>query len=383
VRFGWQRTSRLGSRVCATTLLVAALAGGAGSAWGSVPGPVVKLVPGTSELLGVGCTPGRVCVATSILPDLNLEAFPLTVHGDKVKIGSGVFGGESGAVACPTASLCESVGGQGFVDPIAVGPSGLTPEPGVRFKHAHHFLLEGIACPTANTCVVVGLQRPASTSVAVVAELRVTGSQTVLGEPVTVPGAYDLAAIACPTATSCVASGQTSGVLAKGKKAAIVVIDVGSSHLSVGPVQQVKGAFALQGVACTTSQRCLAVGFDYPVTDGGFLAVTVGATLKGTTLSVGVPAMLSGFESSLLGAVACPTTTLCQATGFWSKGNGTIFGVVPVTDGHDGPALGTPEKVPGISFTSIADIVCPKAQICVAVGAQDSTGAVATFTPVP
>jgi len=340
------------------------------------------LVPSTTELLGVGCTADRVCVSTSILPNLNLEVFPLAVHGNKVTIGSGVLGGESGAVACPIDSLCESVGGQGIVDPIAVGPSGLTPEPGVHLKNAHHFLLEGIACPSADTCVVVGLHELGANAVAVVAELHVTGSQTVLGQPVTVPGAYDLAAIACPTATSCVASGQTSGVLAKGKKAAIVEIRVGASRLSVGPVQQVKGAFALQGVACTTSKTCLAVGLDYPVTGGGFTAVTVGATLKGRTLSVGVPVTLTGVKTSALGAVACPTSNLCEATGYWSKGNRPIFGVVPVTDGHDGPAFGTPDKVPGVSFTSIADIVCPKPKICIAVGGGAGSGAAVTFTPV-
>ena len=202
--------------------------------------------------------------------------------------------------------------------------------------------LEGVACPSATTCVAVG----ASASGQGVVVPITHGTP---GTPEVVPGTQVLSAIACPSATTCVAVGSNALNLPENAQGVVVTITNGIP----GTPQVVARQPYLDGVACPSATSCVAVGsFDVvvPITNG----------IPGTAQVV------SGAD--ILFGVACPTATTCDAVGAMPSPTfvASQGAVVPITNG----TVGTPEAVPGTTFLDA--IACPSATSCVTLGESAS-----------
>jgi hypothetical protein len=136
------------------------------------------------------------------------------------------------------------------------------------------------------------------------------------------PGTSTFSGIACPSSNNCVAVGR--GIRsANGQNTpeavALSVVNGKPSRLASVPSSS---AVLLEAAACGPTNRCEAVGTNGPVAAGGgttghgvFLSVTGG--LPGPVRSVsGPPLVLYG--------IACPTANICEAVG---------------TSGSSGPAV--------------------------------------------
>ena len=133
---------------------------------------------------------------------------------------------------------------------------------------------------------------------------------------------------------------------------------VGTATASAAiPVQTVPNTSFLNGVACSTSTNCVAVGFMYFSPDLIHEPVVVPIS-NGTA---GTAQLLSDELTTSLSAVACPTATSCLAVG--GTVDNSIGGglVVPITNG----IVGTPQAVPNVN---LIDIACTSSTQCLAVG---------------
>jgi hypothetical protein len=136
----------------------------------------------------------------------------------------------------------------------------------------------------------------------------------------------------------------------------LAIISTATASAAI-PVQTVPNTSFLNGVACSTSTNCVAVGFMYFSPDLIHEPVVVPIS-NGTA---GTAQLLSDELTTSLSAVACPTATSCLAVG--GTVDNSIGGglVVPITDG----IAGTPQAVPNMN---LIDIACTSSTQCLATG---------------
>ncbi|MDH2903415.1 MAG: hypothetical protein PXZ08_05630, partial [Actinomycetota bacterium] len=205
--------------------------------------------------------------------------------------------------------------------------------------------LSGVACPTATTCEAVGTGLTNTTQGTTSGPgliIPITNGVTSTAQAVT--GTLSLSAIACPTATSCVALGTSSS-------GAVVVSITLAATDTFGVSSTVSGIKAWNAIACPTSTQCEAVagGFSGPM----FVPITSGT--PGTAQAVTGSYYLSG--------IACPSATTCEAVGTFENGASSFVGdIIPIVNGVPG-AL---QQVPGIQ--NLNGIACPTATSCEVAG---------------
>lgn len=164
----------------------------------------------------------------------------------------------------------------------------------------------------------------------------------------TVPESKDVASISCPSSTTCWAVGTTTNVGDDGILLRLAPPGVQSSQLTTD---------ALSGVACTSAQRCFAVGF---ASDGNGTQGTVTLVLDDRPRP---PHVVPGTSS--LDAIACPSPTTCYAVGTSSENH-------PVYVALDGGVPSTPVTVPNSGIT-LQDIACESTARCLIVGTYSSS----------
>ncbi len=225
------------------------------------------------------------------------------------------------------------------VAPASADTFNVQPVPGI-------FSLAAVACPTATTCLAVGSGPGPNGNTGIVVPI-ING---VPGTPQTVPGTFGLTGVACSGPTTCVAVG-TVGI---GRSQMPVVVPIVSGV--VGTVQVISLARGrLSGVACSSATSCVAVG---------------GASFQGVVLPIiggvaGTVQLIPNDESGLSG-VGCYGPTACIAVGSTSVFPQPPVGVeVLITNGTGGAA----QTVPGT--TSLTAIAC-RVSVCEATGVLTS-----------
>jgi hypothetical protein len=340
------RALRLGGVMLAASAVVAVA-----SAWAVT----VTQVPKSGALIAVACGSTQSCVAIG-QGDGKRGAQSSLVRIDRGAVGAvtklGTFSPKD--VGCGSRSNCLAVGytqassGIGAAAlPIRDGVAGVVK------KLPGQAALFGVACPTASTCIAVGDTGTGSGGAAV--DVIANG---VPGPPQTVPGMDQLLAIACPSASDCVAVG--SGV----DGPAVITLTNGNP----GPPQPVSAASLSDGlsaggfsaVACATTTRCVAIG------GGGGLgseAVVVPISNGSPGPVELVPRTTGGF-----GHISCPTSTHCLATGVYQASRqGPIYNVsFPVSATGGIGAVRRTSTAPAYGLA----IACPSAADCVYVGGR-------------
>ena len=153
----------------------------------------------------------------------------------------------------------------------------------------------------------------------------------------------------------------------------LAIISTATTAGATIPVQTVGGTSFLNGVACSSSTNCVAVGFVL-----GFDLIEFPVVVTGSSGTPPTTQMLLDPQASL-SAVACPTATSCLAAGttgttfLGSAGNGGLL--VPITNG----IAGTPQAVPNVNLT---DIACPSSTQCLAVGYSPVSPSPAILVPI-
>ncbi|HTV12565.1 MAG TPA: hypothetical protein VME20_11975 [Acidimicrobiales bacterium] len=215
---------------------------------------------------------------------------------------------------------------------------------------------QGVACPTATSCVAVGVDASGDL---VAARLDAAGSPG----PVSVsPSAmYPSGAPACPSAATCYAAGTDAN-----NDGTVTPIAVATGHVGT-PQEQDATIGEYHGMACATPTTCYAAGVSKGDVSGDaeYSVVTNGRPGR----AVAIPG--SGSSSGM--QAACPPS----ASSCLVVGNYGTSGFVAIVSGPKVTAL---ETITAYAYS----VACPSASQCVIVGSHSlgSDPAFVTFDPV-
>jgi photosystem II stability/assembly factor-like uncharacterized protein len=286
------------------------------------------------------------------------------------------------AVACPSGTTCHAVASGGVIATTASGAATwqLTEAPGVRAA-------DEISCATTTVCEVAGNQTNNSDVLA-----RTTdGGRTWASQPVP-SGVTSLNGVACPSATSCVVLGEESS---SATPSVAMLTDDGGRTWSVDPLP---AGMVGDAVACPSVTVCVATGSWRSDSQGtgaiarsnnGGKTWTVQATDMDTGAGVSCPSVaacvvVGGFTTSSttnggrswhvdflpvqLGGVSCSTMKSCEMISDTTRDDPVVF------NSTDAGTSWTSQPLPS-QTERLQGIACASAILCVAVGQNTQGGA--------
>ena len=243
--------------------------------------------------------------------------------------------------------------------------------------------LSGIACTSDTSCTAVGdytdsaghsqgllLTGAGSSWTAAEAPLPSNAAPATVGT--------ELDAIVCPSALSCVASGEYTDTA--GNQEALLVTGSGSSWAPAGAALPAGAAVygaQLGGISCASTSACVAVG-SYPDTSSNVhLLLVTGAGSSWTATDAPLPADAVATNSGPgLTAVQCPSATACTAVGQYEDSAHRAQGLVLTGLGSSWTAAVSPLPANGMTSgdDALQALACPAASVCVAVGYYIDSG---------
>ncbi len=335
--------------------------------------------PSGAELLSVlaavacnsagGCTAAGYSINSSIGEVTLVEVWNGTSWSIKTSANS-KGAQESGlfAVACTSASACTAVGTSAtYVNAtLAEGWNGsswsiqATPSPSGSQSAA----FEGVACTSSNACTAVGLYEDSSGVYVTLAESWNGTSWSVQTTPVPSGAEYsDLDGVACTSTIACTAVGYYYD--SSGTQDTLAETWNGTSwSIETTPVPSGAEGSSLAGVSCTSTGPCTAVGYYY---DSSGTQDTLAETWNGTSWSIETTPVPSGAEGSSLAGVSCTSTGPCTAVGSYADSSGVRDTLAEVWDGTSWAIQSTPNPSGG-QLPTLSGVACTTANGCTAVG---------------
>jgi hypothetical protein len=280
-------------------------------------------------------------------------------------------GGPLSGVACPSARRCTAVGHYvidqtGFSVGFSVGLAERWNGTSWGLQHTPNHLvarfseLNGIACPSAHTCLAVGDYDEGTRVVTLAERWNGTGwsLQPVANSKDNPSNA--LLGVACPSVEACVAvghywTGHRSGTLAEKWN--------GLSWSIQSSPNRAQGA-ALSAVACPALTACIAVG--YYINRKGKERTLVEAW-NGTSWAIQASPNPTGAEGSVLTGVACASLMSCTAVGYFTGSSGFQRILIERWNGTSWAIQPTPDPSHGLGSALLA-VACSSSGACTAVG---------------
>lgn len=332
-----------------------------------------------ASLDSVSCTSTTACVAVGAYQDSSFSEHALaevwngsswSVVAVPSRTGSSSVGLDR--VACASAAACTAVGS--FYDSAsarlvaeAVGWNGTAwslqtvPSPG----GVTNTMLSAVACNSVTACVAVG-SSGGSSGVDMLAETW-SGSKWAIKSPRTPAGAAwsTFAAVGCSSSTSCVTVGEDHpGTTTNG-----VAETWNGTAWKIAKMPRLAGSnVTLTAIACVPAGTCTAVGATglSPQTSG------LAESWNGVTWTDETVPSPNGATSDGLNGVSCTSTTACTAVGFYLDSSGAKHALA---EGWNGSAWSV-EVVPslaGVSAATFTGVSCPSSTACTAVGSFDDS----------
>jgi hypothetical protein len=218
--------------------------------------------------------------------------------------------------------------------------------------------LGGVSCPGAHSCIAVGGYGKRVRTSATLAEMWNGTKWAIQPTPPTGHRYADLSEVSCPTSTDCVAVGD-QGTLSR-LVPLIERWDGTRWAIQKTPVLPSRSLPTLSSVSCAAAASCTAIG--YHETSSGEEPLV--ERWNGTTW---VLQHVPGATNDVLGVVSCPAATSCTATGWYPTGANTS---APLAAHWNGTAwaLQYPPNPPHSRRGSLNDVSCPTTTACEAVG---------------
>jgi Fibronectin type III domain len=243
--------------------------------------------------------------------------------------------------------------------------------------------LGAIACSSASDCVAVGTyQTPANQQGLLVTGSGSSWAATTAPLPANagnVPGQEAaLQAVACPPpASPCAAvgdyhdsSGNYEGLLVTGSDTSWTGIEAPLPADAVTTNQN----SGLQAVACPSSDSCIATGY-YTNSSGGQGMLLTGSGTSWTATRAPVPANAAASPDISLQGVACASATSCVATGRYNDSSGNQQGLLLTGSGTSWTATEAPLPPDAAAdpYALLHTVTCPDTDSCSAVNNYHDT----------
>jgi IPT/TIG domain len=227
------------------------------------------------------------------------------------------------------------------------------------------------SCTSSSACVAVG-DSVQSGNDAALAE-RWNGTEwSVLWVPSPAGAtASVLYGVSCTSSTACIAVGSYTN--SSGVEVALAEIWNGSEWaLQSAPDPTGATLTRLQGLSCTSSTACTAVGL-YHNSSG--VEVTLAETWNGTTWSIQSTPNPTGAKASALMSVSCTSSNACTAAQDYLNSSNVI---VPLVERWNGTAWAEQAAVTptGATNTKIHRVSCTSSTACSAVGVYTNSSGV-------
>jgi hypothetical protein len=267
------------------------------------------------------------------------------------------------AVSCTSSTSCVAVGsyatGLGYDRTLVENWNGSTwTIVSSRNQGTGGNVLDGVSCTSSTRCVAVGSYISASNGLQTLAERWNGSAWSITASPNMTAGvsAFDgLNAVSCTSPTSCVAVGDYY-YTATGEYQTLVESWNGLTWTIVSSPNQSNTYNLLDGVSCTSSTSCVAVG-SYQPNDQ-----TLIESWNGSTWSI-VASPNQGTESDL-SAVSCTSSTRCVAVGRYSYSSATQT-LVESWNGSTWTVVASPDHS---GYNTLSAVSCISSTSCVAVG---------------
>jgi hypothetical protein len=341
--------------------------------------------PGTdsNNLVSISCPSSSTtfCGAVGLSADSGSDQVPLAESWNgaswRSQVTPLIYGGgdnELRAVSCSSSTSCTAVGTLRDTDGIFVtmaeqwnGTSWVveyTPVPAGAIGSA----LLGVTCTSAVACNAVGYFDNAGSHALTLAERWNGTSWTIVTTPN--PSHTDnatLNALSCTSQTACTAVGSYNTTT--GPTVTLAESLSGTTwSISSTPNHSTATQSELNGVSCTSSTVCTAVGDDI---EGG-IDFTLGESLSAGKWSLEKSPNPTGAEDSELNSVSCATTTSCIAVGSYGSNAGVSLTLAEQWNGSAWKLTSTP-VLKGSLETALASVSCTSLTDCVAVGGYDAS----------
>ncbi|MDT4916184.1 MAG: hypothetical protein QOH89_884 [Pseudonocardiales bacterium] len=368
-----QGVSCVGSSLCVAVGRPGLIERWNGTSWHVVSQPK----GGSAYLTGVSCTATTSCVAVGSKPGSTSSArLTLVEHWNgtawTAKASPNPAGSTQAAlesVSCTSDTACDAVGtneGTNFLDPhktIAEHWNGTSWTLKTTPNHPHVKINELHAVSCTNECVAVGQWANDSVKPRVFAERETAGTWAL---PAAAPPRRKvpslLGSVSCTSSAFCVAIGNDRiecGIAGCGSTP-LIERWTGARWIAVEP----KFAW-LEGVSCSSSSACTAVGFTYDSGKHERLAVRRWNGTSWVTQSIS-----SAYEGELA-AVSCTSSTSCTAVGFFLGSDAKARPLVMRWNGSSWARVSAPYPNPRSYLNSVS---CTSTTACTAVGSYSGAG---------
>lgn len=360
------------SLIAALALLVAAVAApGSQAAWSPAP----WTLPTTqSQFLESSCSSSTFCIfagnqttgaTRGLLYRLNGTTYSATTPSTTTA--------EYAGVSC-TATFC-----------MAVGRDFVTGNPGRADKYngttwdttafatpagATTTEPRGVSCAGTTSCAVVGRYQTAAFNTGLVETWNGTSwTHTLLTRP-SGTTALELNDVSCPTTTTCTAVGWYESAQPRTPIAYRFNGSTWTTQLVALPAGGITQS-ELTGVSCPTTTTCQAVGYYQDLVPS---STSLGETWNGTTWSTRtVPTATTG-QDSVLNDISCYAFNGCIGVGYYLQSdNGNIEKNVTLWNGSTW-AQQTDSRQMSVSDAQLNGVSCPSATTCRAVGVSSYDG---------
>jgi len=260
-------------------------------------------------------------------------------------------------LVCSLSAACGSAGGRSVSPVWAVEQA--------SGQGALHGFLDGVACPSATSCVAVGNAQGTGSGARALVE-RMAGSTwdtAVLALPARRQAAF-LLGVACPSPVGCVAVGY--GYSSQGGAPLIETLAKGRWSVTSAPALP-SGAVGgyLRDVACADPESCVAVGSTYTGATSTHEAPWIATLANGAWQTVPSPGL--GPASAVLNSVWCTDVTDCVAVGA-QYGATEVTTLVETLSGGTWMVTPSPGSGSDLNAAGLTSVACQTAGACVAVG---------------
>ena len=353
--------------IVAAALAVVNITAASASGWALVSSP--NTAGSNNNLFGVACSSSTSCVAVGFYYTVSnveqtlVETWSGTAWSITPSPNQGAGGSALSGVACTSSTSCTAVGayanGSSVTQTLVETWNGIawsitpsTPNQGTGSNY-----LNGVSCASSISCVAVGQYTNGSSISQTLVETWNGTGWSITSSPNKGTAYNTLDGVACTSSTSCVAVGFYFGSTDQ----TLVETWNGTTWSATTSPNQGTGGNDLGGVACTSSTSCMAVGYYF----NGSADQTLAESWNGTVWSI-VASPNQGSNPNVLFAVSCTSSTSCVAVGYYY--NGSVDGLTLVETWNGTSWSITPSPNESGSFNVLNGVACTSSKSCVAVG---------------